>query len=107
MPKLLTSTRLLRGSIRGEGRDFTPSRKSKVPEKRVSFYFPTASSPAAPAPVSRRHYLGRTPTSYTIVSNRCSSATPGTVFDVFPFLSPTHITLHCSVGQSTVEIIVR
>lgn len=106
--KLLTSKKLRRGSISFGARTFD-RKTSKAREARVHFYFNTASAPpAAPFPVTMPHSLGRVPTSYSVVGlRRSSGAAPGSVFDVYPWATRNHITLHCSTDNTIAEVIVR
>lgn len=108
MPRLLQSGSLKRGAVSFGKRVFA-KKTSKAREARVYFYFQIGSTAGAPAPVTRPHGLGKTPTSYTIIATRKDPAVgpPGQIYDVFPFATRTHITLYCSSDETYAEVVVR
>lgn len=108
MPRLLTSRKVKRGTVSFGERVFD-RKTSKAREARVYFYFPLASIAGTLNPITRPHSLGRVPTTYNVVARRCDVAIgpPGEIFDVFPFATETHITLHCTTDNTMAEIVVR
>ena len=108
MPRLITSSKILRESVSFTGRTFGGP-TGKAQEVRVHVFFPVASTAGAPAPVSVPHQLGKAPSAWepVHVERLTSAGAPGTISTVFPWADKHRAMFLCDVAGTYAEINLR
>jgi hypothetical protein len=110
MPRLITSKRILRGSVSNAKRVYD-KRTAKSQEAMVRVYFPEATIAGLPnrKPVTVNHALGKTPVQADVVSIERDPAAgpPGQVYKVYPWATSTRATFFCTTANTWADIVLR
>lgn len=112
MPRLLTSSKVLRGSV-GYSTNYGPV-GSKSEEVMVRVYFARASTPTAPVPYAVQHGLRKVPRHWEPVHVEVDTsvatgvaAAPGRVFTIKPWATADRAMFCCDVAGTWADIILR
>lgn len=108
MPRLITSSKILRSSVSFSKKVYD-RKTGKAKEVMVRVYFPNASSAGTAYPVTVPHSLGKVPVQASPVKLERDPAAgpPGVVYTLRPWATSTRATFHCSTDNTWADIVLR